>query len=70
LAGSRIPSATTAITATTIIDATTQAWCEYEVWMSPVCRAGCQPAASVQTTTVGMMSSISGISRVVISITS
>ena len=33
--------------------------------MSPGWRASCHPAARVQTTTVGMMSSILGMSRVV-----
>src|SRR5579875_738037 len=67
LAGSKTPRATTAMTATTIIEATIQPWLGEVLRMLPDSLASCQPATRVQVTTVGMMSSILGISRVVTS---
>src|SRR5205807_2463741 len=67
-AGSSSPSAITDITPTTMKLATTQPCTGEEVWFVPRLVASCQPAASVIVTTVGMITTIFGISLVMNSI--
>src|SRR5579875_1388233 len=62
-AGSRMPRAITDITPTTTNEATTQPWSGDVPARLPRWRASCQPDASVIVTSVGMISSIFGISR-------
>src|SRR3954471_12688768 len=64
-AGSRTASAMTAITPTTMYEATIQPWSGWPELIVPSSRPSCQPDASVHVTSVGMMSNSFGMRRVV-----
>src|SRR5579875_275900 len=62
-AGSRTPSAITAMTPTTMNDAISQGWLGFELARLPYFRATWKPAANVMSTSVGMSSTILGMNR-------